>query len=76
MWSGSGGVGSTGDVGELVVVWWNTSHVDQSIIGGGLVGKEKLVDLVIVHFRETGKSCCIDEEDFQRNEQNWSWRVR
>ena len=42
MQSGSGGAGFTEDIGELVVVWWNTSHVDQSVIGGGLVGKEEL----------------------------------
>ena len=76
MQSGGGGAGFTEDVGEFVVVWWNTSHVDWSFIGGGLVGKEELVDLVIVHFREMGKSCCIDEGNFQSNKWSWSWRVR
>ena len=76
MQSGGGGAGFTEDVSKLVVVWWNTSHVDWSIIGGGLVGKEKLVDLVIIHFRESGKSCCIDEGNFRSNKQSWSQRVR
>ena len=72
MQSGSGGMGFTEDVGELVVVWRNTSHVDQSVIGGDLVGKEELVDLVIVHFREMGKSCCIDKGNFRSNKQSQS----
>ena len=76
MWSGSGGVGFTEDISELVVVWQNTSHVDQSVIGGSLVRKEELVDLVIVHFRMMGKSCCIDEGNFWSNEQSRSRRVR
>ena len=63
-------MGFTENISELMVVWQNTSHVDQSIVGGGLVGKEELVDLVIVHFREMGKSCCIDEGNFRSNE--WS----
>ena len=53
MQSGSGGAGFTENIGELMVVWQNASHVDQSIIGGGLVQKKELVDLVVVHFRET-----------------------
>ena len=61
MQSGSGGTGFTEDVSEFVVVWQNASHVNQSIIGDGLVRKEELVNLVIVHFRERGKSCCINE---------------
>ena len=40
MQSGSGGVGFTEDVSEFMVVWWNASHVDWSIIGGSLVGKK------------------------------------
>ena len=64
MQSGSRGAGFTEDVGELVVVWRNTSHVDQSVIGGSLVKNKKLVDLVIIHFRETGEGCCIDKGDF------------
>ena len=76
MWSGGRGTGFTEDIGELVVVWQNTSHVDWSIIRGGLVRKEKLVDLVIVYFRKTGKSCCVDEGNFQSNERSWSQRVR
>ena len=63
------------NIGELVVVWQNASHVDRGIIGSGLVGKKELVDLVIVHFREMGKGCCIDEGNLQSNEQSWSWRV-
>ena len=61
MLSGSGGTGFTEDIGELMVVWRNASHVDQSVIRGSLVRKEELVDLVIVHFRKTGERCCIDE---------------
>ena len=50
MRSGSGGAGFTENVSELVVVWQNTSHVDQGVIGSGLVRKKELVDLVIVPF--------------------------
>ena len=49
------GTGFTEDISEFVVVWWNTSHVNQSVIRGGLFGKEELVDLVIIHFREMGE---------------------
>ena len=76
MWSRSGGVGFTEDVSEFMVVWWNTSHVNQSMIRGGLVRKEELVDLVIIHFREMGESCCVDEGNFWSNEWSRSWRVR
>ena len=75
MRSGSGGVGFTENISELVVVWQNTSHVDQSIIRSGLVGKKELVDLVIIHFREMGEGCCIDEGNLWSNEQSWSRRV-
>ena len=76
MQSRSRGTGFTENISELVVVVWrNTSHVDWSVIGGGLVGKEELVDLVIVHFRKMGKSCCVDEGNFRSNEQSRSWRV-
>ena len=64
MWSRSGGAGFAENVGELVVVWRNTSHVDLGVIGSGLVRKKELVDLVIVHFRETGEGCCVDEGNF------------
>ena len=76
MQSRSGGVGFTENVSEPMVVWWDASHVDWSIIGSGLVRKKELVDLVIVHFRKTGEGCCVDEENFQSNEWNWSQRVR
>ena len=75
MWSGSRGVGFTENVGELMVVWRNASHVDQGVIGSGLVRKKELVDLVIIHFRETGKGCCIDEGNLWSNERSWSRRV-
>ena len=75
MQSRSRGAGFTEDVSELVVVWQNASHVDWSVIGGSLVGKERLVDLVIIHFREMGKSCCIDEGNFWSNKQSQSRRV-
>ena len=75
MWSGSGGVGFTENIGELMVVSQNTSHVDRGVIGSGLVRKKELVDLVIVHFRETGEGCCIDEGNLRSYEQSWSRRV-
>ena len=68
MWSGSGGVGFAENVGELMVVWQNTSHVDWGVIGSSLVGKKELVDLIIVYFRETGKGCCVDEGNLRSNE--------
>ena len=69
-------MGFTEDVGEFVLVWRNASHVNWSIIGGGLVGKEELVDLVVIHFREMGKSYyCIDEGNFQSNKWSQSRRV-
>ena len=68
MQSGSGGTAFTENVGELVVVWQNTSHVDRSIIGSGLVRKKELVDLVIIHFGKMGKGCCVDEGNFQSND--------
>ena len=64
MQSGCRGMGFTENIGELVVVWWNASHVDWGVIGSGLGGKKELVDLVIVHFRETGEGCCVDEGTF------------
>ena len=69
-------MGFTEDVSEFVVVWQNANHVDRSIIGGGLVRKKELVDLVIIHFREMGKNCCVDEGNFRSNEQSQSRRVR
>ena len=75
MQSGSGGAGFTENVCKFMVVWWNASHVDRSIIGSSLVGKEELVDLVIVHLRETGKGCCVDEGNFWSNKWSQSWRV-
>ena len=76
MQSRSRGAGFTENVGELVVVWQNASHIDWSVIGSGLVRKKELVDLVIVHFRETGEGCCIEEGNFRSNEQSQSRRVR
>ena len=75
MRSGGRGAGFTENVGELMVVWQNASHVDQGVIRSGLVGKKKLVDLVIVHFRETGEGCCIDEGNLQSNKWSRSRRV-
>ena len=63
------------NVSDFMVVWRNTSHVDQGVIGSGLVRQKELVDLVIVHFREMGEDCCIDEGNLQSNEWSWSWRV-
>ena len=67
-------MGFTENIHEFMVVWWDTSHVDRGIIGGGLVRKKELVDLGIVHLGEMGKSCYVDEGDFWCNEQSWSWR--
>ena len=75
MRSGSGGTGFAENIGELMVVWWNASHVDQGILGSSLVGKKELVDLVIIHFRETGEGCCVDEGNLQSKEQSWSQGV-
>ena len=75
MQSGGGGAGFTENVSELMVVWWNASHVDRGIIRSGLVRKKELVDLVIIHFRETGEGCCIDEGNLRSNEWSWSQRV-
>ena len=63
-------MGFTENISEFMIVWQNTSHVDQSVIGGGLVRKEEWVDLVIIHFGETSESVnktiilsCIVEKD-------------
>ena len=40
MQSRSKGAGFTEDVCKFMVVHWDTSHVNQSIVGGGLVGKK------------------------------------
>ena len=76
MQSGSRGVGFTENISELMVVWWNASHVDWGVIRSSLVRKKELVDLVIVHFRETGEGCYIDEGNFRSNKWNQSRRVR
>ena len=65
-------MGFTENVGKFMVVWQNASHVNQGVIRGSLVGKEELVDLVIVHLREMGEGCCVDEGNFWSNEQSWS----
>ena len=70
------GAGFTEDISKFMVVWWNASYVNWGIIRGSLVGKEELVDLVIVHLREMSEGCCVDEGNFQSNEWSWSWRVR
>ena len=69
-------MGFTENISELVVVWQNASHVDRGVIRSGLVGQKDLIDLVIVHFREMGEVCCIDEGNLQSNEQSRSQRVR
>ena len=68
-------MGFTENIGELVVVWQNVSHVDRSVIGSSLVRKKELVDLVIVHFRKMGEGCCVDEGNFWSNERSLNWRV-
>ena len=52
MQSRSRGVGFTEDVGKFMVVHWDTSHVNWSVIMGSLVRKKELVDLSIVHLGE------------------------
>ena len=54
-------MGFTEDVSKFMVVHWDTSLVNQSIVGGRFIGKEELVDLSIVHLGEMGKGHCIDE---------------
>ena len=68
-------MGFAENIGEFMVVWLNASHVDWGVIGSSLVGKKELVDLVIVHFRETGEGCCVDEGNFRSNERSQSQRV-
>ena len=75
MQSGSRGTGFTENVSELMVVWWNASHVDWGIIGSCFVRKKGLVDLVIIHFREMGEGYCVDKGNFQSNERSQSQRV-
>ena len=65
-------MGFTEDVSKFMVVHWDTSLVNQSIVGGRFIGKEELVDLSIVHLGEMGKGHCIDEGNFQSNEQSQS----
>ena len=67
-------MGFTENISELMVVWRNASHVDWSIIGSGLVRKKELVDLVIIHFRKTGKGCWVDKGNFWSSKQRWIWR--
>ena len=62
----------TEDVGEVVVVQRDTCHVNQSVIRGRFVREEKLVYLSIIHLRETGEGCGIDEGNFWSNEGGWS----
>ena len=55
----------------------DTPHINQSVIRSGFVREEKLVDLSVVHLREMGKSCGIDEGNLQSNESGWSgWSFR
>ena len=70
MQSRSRGVGFTEDVGKFMVVHWDTSHVNWSVIMGSLVRKKELVDLSIVHLGEMGEGCCIDEGNFWSNKQS------
>ena len=62
----------TENVSEVVVVQGDTRHVNWSVVRSGSVGEEKLVDLSIVHLRETGKGCGVDEGYLQSNQ--WGWR--
>ena len=76
MWSGSGAAGFTEDFGKFMVVWWNASHVNWSVIRSGLVREEELVDLVIIHLGEIGEGFCVDEGNFWSNEWSQSQRIR
>ena len=64
MCSGSRGMGFTEDVCKFIIVCWDTSHVNGSIVGGSLVREEELVDLSIIHLGEMGEGCCIDKGNF------------
>ena len=66
----------TENVGEVMVVRGDTRHVNQSVVRSGFVREEELVDLSIVHLRETGEGCSIDEGNLQSNQwdqRGWSF---
>ena len=69
MWGWCVSTDFTEDVSEVVVVQGDTRHVNRSIIRSGFVREEKLLDLSIVHLREMGKGCSIDEGNLQSNQQ-------
>ena len=76
MQSGSAGMGFTEDIGEVIVVHQDTSHVNQSIVRGGFVKEKELVDLSIIHLGEMGQGCCIDKLNLWSNKQGQSrWRI-
>ena len=77
MGSRCAGAGFTENISKIMVVQRDTTHVDQSIVRSGFVGEEKLIDLSVIHLRETGKGCDVDERDFWRNkggQRRWSFR--
>ena len=61
--------GFTENVSEVMVVRGDTCHVNQSIIRSEFVREEELVDLSIIHLREMGESCSIDEGNLWSNQQ-------
>ena len=71
IWGWCASTGFTENVGEIVVVPGDTRHVNWSIIRSRFVREEKLVDLSVVHLRETGECCGIDKGNLQRNQQGW-----
>ena len=69
MWEIHNSTGFTENISEIVVVRGDTRHVNQSIIRSEFVGEEELVDLSVIHLREMGESCGIDEGNLQSNQQ-------
>ena len=71
MWGRCASACFTEDVGEVMVVQGDTCHINQSVIRSGFVREEELVDLSIIHLRETGKGCGIDKGNLWSNQRGW-----
>ena len=71
MWGQCASACFTEDVGEVVVVQGDSRHVNWSIVRRRFVREEKLEDLSIVHLREIGEGCGVDEGNLQSNQQGW-----
>ena len=61
-------MGFTEIIGEIMVAQRDTCHVNQSIVRNRFVREEKLVDLGVIHLRETGNCCGIDEGNLWSNQ--------